>query len=68
MNGHSTNRNHESIHSHPHDWHRAIKVRKILFYFSFVLHTFRNRKEDVGVVLKFCCFVNLYIFINYLIL
>jgi hypothetical protein len=47
MNGHSTKQNSastnsKSIHSHPHDWHREIKVRKNFILF---LPALRNRKE-----------------------
>jgi hypothetical protein len=51
MNGHSikenpASTNSKSINSHPHDWHREIKVSKILFYF---LPALKNRKENM------CC-------------
>jgi hypothetical protein len=55
MNGHTTkshltSTNNKTLHPHPHDWHRAIKVRKILFTCFFYI-SLKVRKEDVLMVM-----------------
>jgi hypothetical protein len=63
MNGHSTNEhstsaNNKLIPSHPHDWHRAIKVSKVLFIFFRKVRLKTDKKVcDGGDGVLFCFYL-----------